>query len=58
MEGGQTILDPPDQQAGSSRAADKKPMVFSFGGSLLPLDTPQADADEGRQVLLVCRTAR
>lgn len=35
MEGGQTIIDPPDQQGASSRALDKKPMVFSFGELLI-----------------------
>lgn len=31
MEGFQTILEPPEAVAGSSKATEKKPMVFSFG---------------------------
>lgn len=34
MEGSQTILDPPEIQAGSGKATEKKPMVFSFGRHL------------------------
>lgn len=32
MEGSQTILDPPEATGGaSSKAIEKKPMIFSFG---------------------------
>jgi hypothetical protein len=31
MEGTQTILEPPEQTASSSRATEKKSQVFSFG---------------------------
>lgn len=31
MEGNRTILDPPEVQAASARAIEKKPQVFSFG---------------------------
>lgn len=37
MEGGQTILDPPESTGGaSSKAIEKKPMIFSFGASSMP----------------------
>lgn len=37
MEGGQTILDPPESTGGaSSKAIEKKPMIFSFGALSMP----------------------
>lgn len=45
MEGGQTILDPPESTGGaSSKAIEKKPMIFSFDKSYWsagPKDDPK-----------------
>lgn len=31
MEGDQTVIEPPESIGGSNKAAEKKPMTFSFG---------------------------
>lgn len=47
MEGSRTILEPPENNASSSRATEKKAQVFSFGADTQTTRT-HVDANSGR----------